>query len=211
MFVSTGFKKVNILEKFVKLSLVSIVTIFLTSTITIAEEDNIYDSLLEQTKKPLEVLDDLYRAFLNEELNQAREKVHMLDELYKTFIVLITGEYVNDPSVLPAATLAKKVFEAMGKKGWHKARLLDATGNPFNPDNNPKDKFERDAIEAIVSGKSYFERIERIEGQYYLRAATSVVAVMKGCTICHPEKKVGDLLGAISYSIPISFRDHLKE
>jgi hypothetical protein len=190
------------LEKFVKLSVVLIVTILITSTTTTAEE-YLYDSFMERPKKPLEVLDDLYRAFLSEELNQAREKVQMLDELYKTFIVLITGEYVNDPSVLPAATLAKRVFEAMGKKGWHKARLLDATGTPFNPDNNPKDKFERDAIKAIVSGKSYFERIEKIEGENYLRAATAVSAVMGGCTICHPDKKVGDLLGAISYSIPL--------
>jgi rhamnogalacturonyl hydrolase YesR len=89
----------------------------------------------------------------------------------------------------------------MSKKGWHKARLLDATGTPFNPDNNPKDKFERDAIEALISGKSYFERVEKIGDKDYLRAATSVSAVMVGCISCHPDRKIGDLLGAISYSI----------
>ncbi len=167
-------------RKFINLVLASVVILFFTSTTTIAEESSKGKTVI-----------------------QAREIVQMLDDLYKTFIVLITEEYVNDPSVLPAATLSKRVFEAMSKKGWHKARLLDATGTPFNPDNNPKDEFERDAIKAMVSGKSYFERVEKIEGKNYLRAATAVPVVIIGCTICHPDKKVGDLLGAISYSITL--------
>jgi hypothetical protein len=167
-------------RKFINLVLASVVILFFTSTTTIAEESSKGKTVI-----------------------QAREIVQMLDDLYKTFIVLITEEYVNDPSVLPAATLSKRVFEAMSKKGWHKARLLDATGTPFNPDNNPKDEFERDAIKAMVSGKSYFERVEKIEGKGYLRAATAVHVVIIGCTICHPDKKVGDLLGAISYSITL--------
>ncbi|MFQ5713882.1 MAG: DUF3365 domain-containing protein [Candidatus Scalinduaceae bacterium] len=171
-------------KKFIKLVLASVVILFFTSTTTIAEESS-----------------------KGKTVKQAREIVQMLDDLYKTFIVLITAEYVNDPSVLPAATLSKRVFEAMSKKGWHKARLLDATGTPFNPDNNPKDKFERDAIKAIISGRTYFERVEKIEGKDYLRAATAVPVVIKGCTICHPDKKVGDLLGAISYSIPLKKLD----
>ena len=184
--------------KFVKWFVTSMMILFLTSVTTTAEE-----YFIEEPKKPLEVLDDLYRAIVTEELNQAREKVRMLDDLYKTFIVLITGEYVKNPSVLAAATLSKRVFAVMDKKGWHKARLLDATGNPFNPENNPRDKFERDAIKALISGKSYFERVEKVEGKEYLRAATSVSAVMVGCISCHPDRKIGDLLGAISYSIPL--------
>lgn len=154
-------------------------------------------------KKPLEAIDDLYKAILGQELEQARKTVRMLDDLYKTYIIMITAEYVDDPSILPAATLSKRVFEAMNKKGWHKARLLDATGTPFNPDNNPKDKFERKAIKEMLAGKSYYERVEKIEGKHYLRAATVVPVVMKGCTICHPDRKIGDILGAISYGIPL--------
>ena len=171
-------------RKFIKLVLAFVVILFFTSATANAGESSKGKTII-----------------------QAREIVQMLDDLYKTFIVLITEAYVNDPSVLPAATLSKRVFEVMSKKGWHKARLLDATGTPFNPDNNPKDEFERDAIKAMVSGKSYFERVEKIEGKDYLRAATAVPAVMKGCIICHPDKKVGDLLGAISYSIPLKKLD----
>ncbi len=188
--------------KIIRLIPLLILTLLFTGLTTTADESR-YDNLIERPKKPLQALDDLYISFLSENLNHAREKVRMLDDVYKTFIVLITAEYVDDPSILPAATLSKRVFEAMNKKGWHDARLLDATGTPFNPDNNPRDNFEREAIKAMISGKSYFEKIEKIEGKEHLRAATSVHAVMKGCISCHPDKKFGDLLGAISYSIPL--------
>ena len=168
------------LEKFVKLSITLIIMLFFSGATANAEE---FPS--------------------DEDIDKARNTVKLLDDLYKTFIVLITEEYVDDPALMPAATLSKRVFKVMEEKGWHKARLLDATGTPFNPDNNPKDKFERDAINALAWGNSYIESVEKIEGKYYLRAATSVTVVTEGCMICHPGKKVGDLLGAISYSIPL--------
>ncbi len=85
----------------------------------------------------------------------------LLDDLYKTFIELITEEYVNNPALLSAATLSKRVFKVMEEKGWHKARLLDATGTPFNPDNNPRDQFEGNAINAFAWGNAYIERERR--------------------------------------------------
>jgi len=190
-------------EKIKKLFAAMIIVLFFSNLPATADERSDYD-FPGQPKQSTRGLDDSYGSFMGDKLNRAREKVQMLDDLYKTFIVLITAEYVKDPSVLPAATLAKRVFESMSRKGWHKARFLDATGTPFNPDNNPSDKFERDAIKAMTSGESYFEKIERVDGKDNLRAATSVRAIMKGCIYCHPDKKVGDLLGAISYSIPMN-------
>ena len=136
-------------------------------------------------------------------LIQARKTVQMIDQLFKTFIILIDEEYVKDPSTLPAATLSKKVFKIMKDKGWYNIRLLDATGTPFNPENNPQDRFERDAIKAISSGKPYFERVEKIKGRNYLRAATKLSAISEGCIKCHPLRKLGDIVGAFSYSIPL--------
>ncbi len=191
-------------NNFVRLFLVSIVSMFLTcSALTARADDPSHYDFSEEPPKPLQALNDLYNSVMYETLEHARETVRMLDDVYKTYIILITEEYVDDPSVLPAATLSKRVFEAMNKKGWYKTRLLDATGTPFNPDNNPKDDFEREAIEAMHSGRNYFERVEKIEGKDYLRAATSVHAVMKGCLACHPSRKFADLLGAISYGIPL--------
>ncbi len=193
-------------ERIKKLVAVIIIVLLFTNLTATADEflKNNFPVFPDHPKAPRLAPGDLYNASQADNLGDARKKVQMLDDLYKTFIVLITAEYVDDPSVLPAATLAKRVFESMSKKGWHKARLLDATGTPFNPDNNPRDEFERDAIKAMVSGESYYEKAEKIDGKDFLRAATSVRAVMKGCITCHPDKKFGDLLGAISYSIPLN-------
>jgi len=188
-------------KKHVMLILVLIAMVFFTGSKVTAEEAAYY--FMDVPKKPLQVIEELYKAVKNLELEHARKTVRMLDDVYKTYIVLITEEYVDDPSVLPAATLSKRVFKSMNKKGWHKARLLDATGTPFNPENNPKDEFERDAINAMISGKTYFEKIEKIDGKDHLRAVTSVHAVMKGCISCHPSSRVGDLLGGIAYIIPL--------
>jgi len=188
-------------KKHVMLILVLIAMVFFTGSKITAEEAAYY--FMDVPKKPLQVMDELYKAVKNQELEYARKTVRMLDDVYKTYIVLITEEYVDDPSVLPAATLSKRVFKSMNKKGWHKARLLDATGTPFNPENNPVDAFERDAINEMISGKTYFEKIEKIEGKDHLRAVTSVHAVVKGCISCHPSSKFGDLLGGIAYNIAL--------
>lgn len=136
-------------------------------------------------------------------VDRARHTVKMIDDLYKTFIVLITEEYVKDAKMFSAATLSKMVFEIMSKKGWHVARLLSASDVPMNPDNIPKDDFERDAIKAIISGKTYYEEVIMIDNEIYLMAATSVPAVVPGCMICHQDNRIGDLIGAISYKIPL--------
>ncbi len=188
-------------KKHVMLILVLIAMVFFTGSKITAEEAAYY--FMDVPKTPLQVMDELYKSVKSMELDHARKTVRMLDDIYKTYIVLITEEYVDDPSVLPAATLSKRVFKLMNEKGWQKVRLLDATGTPFNPENNARDAFERDAINAMISGRTYFEKIEKIEGKDHLRAVTSVHAVMKGCISCHPSSRVGDLLGGIAYDIPL--------
>ncbi len=188
-------------KKYLMLIIVFIVMVFFTGSKITADETT--DHFMEVHRKPLQVMDELYKSVMSIELDYARKTVRMLDDIYKTYIVLITEEYVDDPSLLPAATLSKRVFKSMNKKGWHKTRLLDATGTPFNPENNPVDAFERDAINALISGKTYFEKIEKVEGKDHLRAVTSVHAVMKGCISCHPSSRVGDLLGGIAYNIAL--------
>ena len=188
-------------KKYVMLVLVLIVMALFTGSKVTADE--ITDYYMDVPRKPLQVMEDLYKSVMSMELDHARKTVRMLDDLYKTYIVLITEEYVDDPSVLPAATLSKRVFKVMNEKGWQKVKLLDATGTPFNPENNPVDAFERDAINAMISGRTYFEKVETVDGKAHLRAVTSVNAVMKGCISCHPSSRVGDLLGGIAYDIPM--------
>ena len=135
-------------------------------------------------------------------LARARDTVKMLDDLYKTAVVSITNHYTEGQASTPAAVVAQDVFEAMGKKGWHKARLIDATGKPKNKANIAKTDFEKKAVEEMKAGKPYYEEVAQVDGKDVLRAATVVPVVMKQCAVCHG-KKEGQLLGTIVYELPI--------
>jgi hypothetical protein len=140
-------------------------------------------------------------------VERARRQVRMLDDLYKTAVVLITETYVKSETDVSAATAAIAIFEAMNKKNWHQARLLDATGNPYDDKNVAQDDFDKHAIGVLKEGKqAYVERIETKDGDRYLRAATPVPVVSKKCVMCHPhyaDAKPGQAIGAISYRLKI--------
>jgi hypothetical protein len=138
----------------------------------------------------------------NAALERTREQVRMLDTLYKTAVVSITNSYVEGQSSVPAAMVAKDVFAAMQKGGYHHARLIDATGKPKNKANVAKTDFEKKAVAEMKAGKTYYEEVAAVEGKPVLRAATIVPVVLKQCATCHG-KKEGALLGAIVYELPI--------
>jgi hypothetical protein len=136
-------------------------------------------------------------------VERAREMVHVLDDVYKGFVVQITETYVKAQVTTPAARVAKKVFKHVEGKGWHTARLLDATGEPLNAANAPKTAFEKEAVAKLKSGKDYFEEVATKDGKPVLRAATQVPVVMKQCITCHPGHKEGELIGVLTYEVPI--------
>jgi Protein of unknown function (DUF3365)/Methyl-accepting chemotaxis sensory transducer, class 40H, sensor len=135
-------------------------------------------------------------------LERTREQVKMLDTLYKTAVVSITNSYVEGQASVPAAMVAKDVFAAMHKNGYHNARLIDATGKPRNKKNIANTEFEKKAVEEMKAGKQYYEEVAQVDGKHVLRAATIVPVVLKQCATCHG-KKEGALLGAIVYELPV--------
>jgi len=136
-------------------------------------------------------------------LDRARLQVKMLDDLYKTAVVKITQVYVGQQGEVPAALAAAEIFHAMKEKGWHNARLVDASGKPKRKANVAETDFEKKAVDAMKSGKTYYEEVGSDKnGRPVLRAATVVPAVMKECAVCHKVKE-GDLLGTIVYEVPI--------
>jgi hypothetical protein len=135
-------------------------------------------------------------------VDRAREQVKMLDDLYKTAVVKITKVYVGQQGEVPAAVAAMEIFKVMKEKGWHNARLVDASGKPKNDANVAKTDFEKKAVAAMKEGKPYYEEIGEENGKPVFRAATVVPAVMKECASCHKTKE-GVLLGTIVYELPI--------
>ncbi len=140
------------------------------------------------------------------EVRRARRTVKMLDDIYKTAVVLITDKYVHSEDDFPAGGAAVALFDAIKKKGWHEVRLLDATGEPYDDKNVARDKFDKQAIKALKSGKSYLDKVETVDGKRVLRAATPIPVVMKKCVLCHAhyaKAKKNEPIGILSYSIPL--------
>lgn len=136
-------------------------------------------------------------------LERTRKQVKMLDDLYKNAVVSITKTYVNKQEDRPAIMIAKDVFSAMKKRGWHSARLVDATGDPLNDLNAPKTDFEKEAFRRIRAGETYFDRVVGEGTNRRLLAATAVPVVMSQCAACHGDRKVGDILGFLRYEVPV--------
>lgn len=140
-------------------------------------------------------------------VERTRDIVKMLDDIYKTAVVLITDKYVHSDEDFAAGSAAVALFDAIDKKGWHTAQLLDVTGDPYDSDNVADDEFEKRAVEKIKKGESFVEALEtNADGEFVLRAMTPVPVVLEKCTMCHEHYKqvpAGQAIGAISYSVPI--------
>ena len=139
-------------------------------------------------------------------LERTRKQVRMLDDLYKTAIVIITENYVSEDADLAAGDAFQALFKVMKDKGYHEVRLLDATGQPYDDDNAPKDDFERTAVKKLKQGEAWYEEIVEQDGRRYLRAATPIPVVMKKCAMCHDhyaQVPEGQAIGAVGYKLPI--------
>ena len=139
-------------------------------------------------------------------VERTRDTVRMHDDIYKTAVVLITDKYVHSEDDFPAGSAAIALFDAVEKKGWHKVRLLDASGEPIDDANVAKDDFERDAIKRLKSGDTFVQKVITKDKKRFLRAATPIPVVMQKCLMCHPNynsAKDGEPIGALAYTIPV--------
>ena len=142
----------------------------------------------------------------DEAIERTRREVRMLDDIYKGGVVTITKHYVNDRDAIPAGTAFKQLFLAAEKKGWHRVRLLDATGEPNDEENTAEDAFEREAIKKLLRGDAWVEKLEVRDGTRHLRIATPIPVVMQKCVMCHANYEdvpQGQAIGALSYTIPV--------
>ena len=138
-------------------------------------------------------------------IDRTRHQIEMLDDIYKGGIVLITEHYVDGDEDLPAGTAFKMLFEAANKKGWHKVRLVDATGDPISDENVAITDFEKRAIKELKAGKPFVEETITESQKRYLLAATPIPVVMDKCTMCHDYdiEEEGLVIGALTYRVPV--------
>lgn len=105
-------------------------------------------------------------------------------------------------NLLPAQ-VTRETTAIASESGKFNVRLI--ANNPINPKNAAKDSFERNALREIESGSSDVEIIEGTGDQKVYRKAISDKATAESCvdSSCHPGKKMGDSLGALSISVPL--------
>ncbi len=139
-------------------------------------------------------------------VERARKTVRMLDDVYKTTVVMITDKYVNSKKDYPAGRAAKKLFGEISRRGSHEVRLIDATGEPYDPKNVALDDFDKEGLKELKAGKAGYDQVIRKDGKPYLRAVTPIPVVMDKCVMCHDNyrnAKKGEPIGALTYTGPI--------
>ena len=124
----------------------------------------------------------------------------MMNDIYINGVLTTHSMYVQEPGVPSAVTWAKQVLRKVEAKGWPKARIFDATDRPLNPENSPVDAFEKQAVTQFKGGKV---ELETKTGKT-LRFAVPVRVSEQSCINCHVRAKMGDLLGGVSYTVPLT-------
>ena len=139
-------------------------------------------------------------------VERTRENVQLLDNIFKQTVVLITDKYVHSDDDFAAGSAAVALFKAVSDSGDTKVRLIDATGDPYKPENVAQNDFEKRGIQKLKGGAKVHEEVVSEEGKPYLRVLTPVPVVMDKCVMCHAhyaDLRNGEPIGAISYRVPI--------
>lgn len=139
-------------------------------------------------------------------IRRSRQTVEMLDNVFKQTVVLVTDKYVHDEDDFAAGSAVVLLFKNLSESGPNTVRLIDATGEPYDPENVARDAFERKGLQRLKAGDSTYDEVEYKDGMPYLRAVTAVPVVMQKCVMCHAHYanvKKGEPIGAISYTVPI--------
>lgn len=115
----------------------------------------------------------------------------------------VSRDHEQDPDAVPfPATAIQEIGQELGLVGGYQARFV--SDQPMNPANAPSDTFEQKALELMKNGTKSVSEIETINGVPTFRRASADVATVEACVSCHGGKNLGDVLGVLSLSIPIT-------
>ena len=151
---------------------------------------------LEDRAKTLQSQIEVTRAYITKNYVGKIKKSSVGDQ------IKAVQDHGSDANAIPLpATATREIGEEMSAKGLYTSRLI--SDQPLNPNNVAKDVFERDAIKALSSGQEVFSRTEQVNGVMMFRRMTQDRASVEACIGCHTGKKVGDMLGGLSLSLPM--------
>ena len=132
-------------------------------------------------------------------LEEARRTVSLLHDVYLTTLRHVHRRFpVSAGQPVVAALVIRDIQKELSSRGPVRSRFLAVDTRAMNPDHNPKDDFEREAVSALRRGSS---RVEAIDGDQ-LRVATTV-SLGGDCFPCHATEKNEPGRAAISWTAPL--------
>ncbi|MDH4194124.1 MAG: methyl-accepting chemotaxis protein [Nitrospirota bacterium] len=165
------------------------------------QEEGRLRTLLEEEGKIIQVQIEVTRAYIAKNYVGKLKKSSMGSHLH------VSRDHEQDPDAIPfPATATQEIGKELGGLGVYQARLV--SDQPMNPANAPRDTFEKKAIELIKNGVESVSEIQTINGVPTFRRASADVASVDACVSCHVGKNLGEVIGLLSLSIPMT---HAKE
>ncbi len=114
-------------------------------------------------------------------VDEARARASLLHETIHDTLQVVHARYFREDEglTIPAANF-KRIFESIEERNGVKVRWLVVDGRTMNVNHEPRDAFEKEAAEALSSGKDQYERFA--DGVYRYAGPITLGA---DCLKCH--------------------------
>ena len=134
-------------------------------------------------------------------VEEARRQAALLHETMHGTLQVVHHEYYREDEglTIPAATL-KEVFAELAKRQKVELRWLAVDGQAMNVDHVAKSDFEKEAVQALASGKATHEGI----GENVFRYA-GAITLTSDCLKCHLPNRTSnkDRTAGLVVEIPV--------
>jgi hypothetical protein len=132
---------------------------------------------------------------------EARGRARLLHETMHGVLQVVHRDFFRDDQRLsiPSRSL-EDVFKELERGSQVKMHWLAVNADAMNVDNNPRDDFEKDAVQALASGKPEFEAFE---GNVYRFAGP--IRLASQCLKCHVPRRTSteDRTAGLVISMPL--------
>ncbi|QDV48954.1 c-type heme family protein [Gimesia fumaroli] len=132
----------------------------------------------------------------------AREQARLLHDTLHSTLLIVHRKYYREDEKLPIpSSVLDDVFEEMQRTRNIKFRWISVNAEAMNIDHEPKTEFEKQAAEALSSGKKEFEQVEK--GVY---RHVGTICLPSQCLKCHmPNRRsTATRFAGLIISLPVS-------
>ena len=135
------------------------------------------------------------------DVQQAKRQAEILHTSIHATLQVVHNRYYREDEGLPIpAAIMADVFKELESEHKVTLRWLAVEGLAMNTDHQPKDSFETESVEALKSGKEFYDQTAN---GLYCRAAQ--ITLSSHCLKCHmPDRKsTKDRVAGLIITIPV--------